>query len=193
MFHVEHSPPFLEGRRGHRCRVPRHGQSLVEFALFLSMLLIMLGGVLDLGGLLDTHLAIIYAARQGALAAATAGSNPAADCDALAAIWVALGNRPGLTVKQISIYQPGSDGLPLGGLGSSTLADVYAGDPGCQSVSSAPPAQVMNWPSSSRTPTFTPPTMLGVEIDYAYSWQSALIALSPLAITDHVVVPLTPG
>jgi hypothetical protein len=181
MFHVEHFRPE-----------PQRGQSLVEFLLFVTLLFIMLGGVLDLGGLLDTHLAITYAARQGALVAAAAGADSAADCDALAAIAVALGNRPGLTVKQISIYQPGNDGLPLGGLGSSTFADVYAGDPGCLNAASVPTAQAMNWPPSSRTPTYTPPTMLGIEIDYAYSWQSALIALSPLAISDHVVVPLTP-
>jgi hypothetical protein len=182
MFHVEHC-----------ARMPQRGQSLVEFLLFVTLLIILLGGVLDLGGLLDTHLAITYAARQGALAAAAAGSDPAADCDALAAIAVALGNRTGLAVTHISIYQPGSDGLPLGGLGSATFADIYVGDPGCASAATPPAAQAMNWPSSSRTPTFTPPTMLGIEIDYTYSWQSALIALSPLSVIDHYVIPLTPG
>jgi len=106
---------------------------------------------------------------------------------------LALGNRPGLEVTHISIYQPGSDGLPLGGLGSSTVADVYAGDPGCAMIASPPPAQASNWPPASRTPSYTPPTLLGIEIDYAYTWQSALIALMPLSVTDHVVVPLPPG
>jgi hypothetical protein len=180
MFHVEHLHP-------------RHGQSLVEFILFVTILFVMLAGVLDLGALLDAHLAVTYAARQGALSAAAAGSAAAADCDALGAVAAAMGTHAGLVVTRISIYQPGSDGLPLGGLGGSAYADVYAGDPGCASVAGAPPAQAMNWPPANRAPAFTPPAMLGVEIDYAYTWQTPLIATGTLSVVDHVVVPLTPG
>jgi len=180
VFHVEHL------RRA-------RGQSLVEFVLFVTILFVMLAGVLDLGALLDAHLAVTYAARQGALGAAAAGNAATADCDALGAVAVAIGTHTGLAVTRISIYQPGSDGLPLGGLGSSAYADVYAGDPGCASEASAPVAQATNWLPASRVPAFTPPAMLGVEIDYTYTWQTPLIASGTLSVVDHVVVPLNPG
>lgn len=185
MFHVERLCIKPSGKR--------RGQSLVEFVLFVTILFVMLAGVVDLGALLNAHLAVTYAARQGALSAAAAGNAAVADCDALGAIAAGLGPYAGLTITRISIYQPGSDGLPLGGLGGSAYADVYAGDPGCVSLVSAPPAQAMNWSPAQRTPAFTPPAMLGVEIDYTYTWQTPLIATGSLSVVDHVVVPLTPG
>lgn len=48
------------GRRG------QHGQSLVEFALILPVLLIILSGVLDLGRLYYAYVAVTDAAAEGA-------------------------------------------------------------------------------------------------------------------------------
>jgi Flp pilus assembly protein TadG len=186
--------PYLACRlRGLGYQRMQRGQGLVEFLLFVTILLVLLAGVYDLGSLLNGHLAVTYAARQGALSAASAGTNAAADCDALAAIALGVGQQPGVSVTRIAIYEPGSDGLPLGGLGSSAYADVYNGDPGCANPASMPAAQATNWPPADRVAGYAPPTMLGVEIDYTYSWQSNLISLGAISISDHAVVPITPG
>jgi hypothetical protein len=165
----------------------------VEFALFVSILLLLLAAVLDMGTLLNAHLGVTYAARQAALSASLAGTDPLADCDALAAIAVGLAGQTNITVTRIMVYEAGSDGLPLGGAGSTADADVYAGNPGCPNAASPPTPSPANWPPASRNVTFYQANMLGIEIDYTYTWQSAAIAVGALNVVDRVVVPLTPG
>src|SRR5579884_4439852 len=72
--------PFTMNGEGVRGWGRRRGQSLVEFALFVSILLLLLGAVVDLGTLLSDHQAVVAASQQGALVAATLGANAGADC-----------------------------------------------------------------------------------------------------------------
>ena len=181
------------GTLGSGHRQPKRGQSLVEFALFITILLTLLAALLDLGTLLNNHLAVTYAARQGALSAAAAGHDPIADCDALAAIAVGLAGRTDMTVTRIVIYEVGNDGLPVGGAGSTAYADVYAGNPGCTNSASPPTPSPANWLPATRNTTFYQANTLGIEIDYTYTWQSAAIATGSIHISDHVVIPLSPN
>lgn len=175
-----------------RCR-GRRGQSLVEFTLFVSVLLALLAGLLDFGALLNAHLAVTYATRQAALSAATAANATLADCDALAAVAVALVGAGDVQVSHVIIYQAGSDGLPVGGQGNTSFADVYAGDPGCSDNQNPPTPTIANWLPAIRDAGIYHTTMIGVEIDYTYSWQNALFPLPALAIVDRTVVPLGTG
>ena len=70
------------GARPGRCNpdVRAAGQSLVEFALVLPLLLVLVVGVLEFGFLLNANLSISYATRDAALVAAEAGDNSGADC-----------------------------------------------------------------------------------------------------------------
>jgi Flp pilus assembly protein TadG len=174
-------------------RSSRRGQSLVEFALFVSVLLTLLSGLLNLGALLNAHLAVTYAARQAALIAAVAGNNALADCDTLAAVAIALASDSSIDVTQIVIYQAATDGLPIGGEGNTSFANVYTGDPGCSDSLNPPAAIVTNWPSSGRDIALYHQSMLGVEIDYTYSWQNALFPLPPLDVVDRAIMPLGAG
>ncbi|MBA3822830.1 MAG: pilus assembly protein [Ktedonobacterales bacterium] len=174
-------------------RAAHRGQSLVEFALFVSVLLTLLAGLLNLGAFLNAHLSITYAARQGALSAATAGNAPLADCDALAAIAIILRPSNDVGVTHIIIYQAASDGLPIGGLGSTAFANVYDGDPGCSDSLNPPVPTVTNWPTTARNATLYQTTMLGVEIDYTYSWQNALFPIPPFDVKDRAIMPLGTG
>ena len=171
----------------------RRGQSLVEFALSVSTLLLLLGAVFDLGSLLNDHLSVVSASHQAALAAAVAGTSAQADCNALAAVSLATQNALGLTVTRVVIYEAGSDGLPLGGAGSVSYADVYLGNPGCPNAASPPIAQPANWPPTLRSAAYPNANSLGVEVDYTYTWQMTLIAVGTLSVTDHTVMPITPG
>lgn len=174
-------------------RAARRGQSLVEFALFVSVLLTLLSGLLNVGALLNAHLAVTYAARQAALSAATAGNNALADCEALAAVAIALLPSSNVAVTRIIIYQAAADGLPIGGAGNTSFANVYAGDPGCSDSLNPPTPTVANWPATSRDGALYHTMMLGIEIDYTYSWQNALFPLPPLDVTDRTVMPLGTG
>lgn len=169
-------------------RRSRRGQSLVEFALFLSVILLLLGGLVDLGTLLDDHLSVVTASRHAALAAATAGTNAKADCVALATVALATRDLRGVSVTRIVIYQSGSDGLP-----SASYEDVYLGNPGCTNSASPPVAAPANWLPATRINAYGSANSLGVEIDYTYDWQMLLIAIGSLNVVDHAVMPITPS
>jgi Flp pilus assembly protein TadG len=164
----------------------RHGQALVELVLTITSLLLLLGGIVDLGRMLDYHLSITNASRQGAIAAALSGSNVLADCNALAAIALTTQNRPGLVISRIVIYQSGSDGLPLGGSQSTAYTNIYNGNPGCPNSNTPPTPQTANWPSTIRSSGVS----LGIEIDYSYQWQTLLLGLPSISIIDRAVMPI---
>jgi TadE-like protein len=67
--------PIARAMRAFVARLPR-GQSLVEFALVLPVLLLLLGGAVDLGRLFYAQVAISNAAKEGAFFGA---SNPTCD------------------------------------------------------------------------------------------------------------------
>jgi Flp pilus assembly protein TadG len=174
-------------------RARSHGQSLVEFALFVSILLLLLGGVTDLAMLLNDHLAVAYAARQGVLAAAMAGTDALADCDALAAVASATQGLPGMTVTRIVLYESASDGQPVGGAGSTAKADVYVGNPGCANPVTPPSPSPGNWLPAARDATLFTASSIGIEIDYQYAWQTTLVATGTLSVTDDAVMPISSG
>ena len=76
---------WLTALAGAVARVPRipRGQSLVEFALVLPVMLILLAGALDLGRVFYANISLDGAAREGALQAARTPDSfiDAADCD----------------------------------------------------------------------------------------------------------------
>ncbi len=165
------------------------GQSLVEFALSISILMVLMLALLDLGVLLMDHLAVTTASRQAALAAASAATRSQADCNALAAIALATAHHSGLTVNRIVIYEAAPNGWELGGAGTTGYADVYTGNPGC-TANTTPAPTIANWLPATRHACFYTENSLGVEIDYTYTWQTTVFALPALQITDHAVVPL---
>ena len=168
---------------------PRRGQGLIEFALVSSILLLLLLAVMDLGSLLAGHLAVVNAARDGALVAVNASTNSNADCASLAAIKLMTQGRRGLTVTRIVIYSADSQG----NLVSGALANVYLNNPGCPNPASPPTPQMNGWLPSARTPSVLNIGSLGVQIEYTYTWQTTAIAVGNFSGSDHVVMPLIPG
>jgi len=75
-----------------RERPLRHGQSLVEFAIILPVLLTMCMGAIDLGRVYFAHVALVGAVEQGARLAAW--SPASSDTDVRAAVV----NEPGATI-----------------------------------------------------------------------------------------------
>jgi Flp pilus assembly protein TadG len=176
----------LRGRRS------ESGQALLEFALFLVLILFMIAGVVDVGGLLNDHVSVEYATRQAARTGAVLGSQPTADCAIVSAVNATLSTVPNVTVTQIMIYNAGVDGLPQG----TTSETVYAGDPTCIIVGSVPTlsesANPNNYPPSSRNDNPYTEDSLGVEVSYSYTFQFPLLGSGVFQTTDYTVMPINP-
>ncbi len=178
----------LEQPRGDKRRRQR-GQALVEFAVLMSFTFLLLAGALDLGSLMDSHLAIVYATRQAARTGAEEDKNANADCAVLGAVYAATQNLALVTITKITIYKADANGNPAAG---NTNKQVYNGNPGCPNPASPPAAATPNWPPSSRQATPPNEDSIGVQIDYTYSWQTAFIATGTYQGTDRTVMKLNP-
>lgn len=78
-------------------RTDESGQTIVEFALVIPMLMVLFMGLLELALALNANLAVNRASQQGAHVAASAGDIAGADCLVLEAVEENLGvpNDPG--------------------------------------------------------------------------------------------------
>ena len=184
--------PFLAGVRRRARRSRERGQALLEFAVLLVLLLFMIAGVADVGGLLNDHINIEYATRQGARTGAVLGNQVTADCAIVSAINAAISSVPSVTITQIIIYDAGADGLPQG-TGSET---VYAGDPTCSIASGNPTLSELpspnNYPASARNNNPYTEDSLGIQVDYQYSFQFPLLGSGVFAGSDYTVMPMNP-
>lgn len=166
------------------------GQALVEFALMVSILLLLVAGATDEAALLNDHLNIVYATRQGARVASVLGTASDADCAAIGAVHAAVANEPNITITRIVIYQAGADGLPA----SASAQDVYAGNTVCSVISGSatttPAAISVGWDPSVRNQTPFTEDSVGVELDFTYAFQFQLLGSGTLKGTDHAVMPL---
>ncbi|HEY7778678.1 MAG TPA: TadE/TadG family type IV pilus assembly protein [Ktedonobacterales bacterium] len=169
------------------------GQALIEFALVVTFLLFLLVGVTDLAGLLDAHLNVIYAARQGARTGAVLGNKVDADCAIVGAIQSTLANQPNFTLNKITVFQVDhSTDQPTG------LQDVYAGNAQCDAsmATITPGATSATWlpndpakPPARNTTEFQE-DYIGVTLDYSYTWQFDLFGSGSFQSTDTVIFPL---
>jgi hypothetical protein len=173
--------------------------------LIFVFIMFLLAGVADVGGLLDIHIAGIYAARQGARTGAVLGNGstkagPCAspctppDCAIVGAVHSVLVNQPNLTVTQITIYQAGPNGLSTG------LAQYYIGTADCQngnivdatdgSATSALPGS--DWDPSIRDVAAYTEDSIGVKVDYTYQFQFNLFGVT-FPTSDYAVYPINPS
>ncbi len=171
----------------------QRGQALVEFAIFVVILVNLLAGVVDIGGLLSDHVSMVYAARQGARTAAVLGNLGKADCATVGAIQAAIANLPNVTLTRIIIYKAGADGLPI----DTTTQESYPGNTQCDATTGTltqtpspngyPPAQRNNQPLLEDS--------VGVELDYTYSFPLPFLpigAASSINLSDRAVMPINP-
>ena len=174
--------PFARRRRASR------GQALVETALFLTILLLMVAGGSDIATLLDDHLNIVYAAREGARIGSLMGANSNADCAILGAVQAALASDRNVTLLDILIYSADQDGAPI----SMLYEEEYTGATTCDMATGQPtsPAIVNNWPSSSRNATAFLEDSLGVELLYTYRFQFNLLGIGSFSGHDAAVMPI---
>ena len=180
---------LMRARRGRRARRSR-GQALVEFAAFFVLVMFLLAGVVNIGGLLNDHVSLEYATRQAARTGAVLGQSSNADCAIVGAINAATSNMPNLQVNTIIIYKANASGQPQG-LSTET---IYSGTATCDPLSGTitPSATTNNYPPSSRSNTPYTEDSLGVEIDYSYTFQIPLITTGAFNAYDRAVMPVSP-
>src|SRR5262249_4817973 len=93
----------------------QRGQALVEFSMVFIIIMFLIAGIVDIGGLLSDHVSLEYAARTGARTASVlSNKSTSADCAIVGAIDTALTSMPNVQLSQITIYQADSQGQSTG-------------------------------------------------------------------------------
>ncbi len=188
------APRTLPRHLASRSRRKSRGQALVEFALFVPLLMLIVIGATDISTLLDDHLDVVFAARAGARVGSVIGSySPAsapytADCAVVGAVRAALASTRNVTVTQIAIYKSAANGDY-----SSTLPqDVYPGNATCQANGMpSPSATKTTWTPSARSATPFIEDSIGVAITYTYTFQFNPLGGGTIGpLTDSAVMPI---
>lgn len=186
--------------RPQRRRRRSRGQALVEFSLFALTLIYMIAGIADIGGLLDDHISLEYAVRQGARTGSVVGNQGNADCNIIDAIDASVVNMPNLTITEVKIYDAGTNGNIQNDSSGNPLVDDYKGNnPTCAISSSGgttitPAATTLNYPPANRAnQTFTEDS-LGVKVFYTYNIQFGFAGFfsGTFNASDYAVMPINP-
>jgi hypothetical protein len=183
-----------------RSRPPRterkRGQSLVEFAMIITVVMLLLLGMLEFGFLFDHTLTLQYASREGARVGSAlvngggdlgcgAGQSPSAsdvDPNIVAAVTRVL-NSPGSRVNPaevptITIYKADVNGNPLRSSGTD-IANVWRRNPGAGPTVDGRPLDYTlaggdtHWAACSRS-NGSSPDSIGISLTYTYRFQTAL-------------------
>ncbi len=185
--------PSCGGARQRRRRASR-GQALVEFVLFVPLLMSLVIGSTDISTLLNDHLDVVYAARAGARVGsvignyAPTGATYTADCAIIGAVQSALTGSRNVQILEIAIYQAG----PTGVYSTSLPQDLYPGNAVCGADGAPlPGASPSDWAPSVRSSAPFNEDSIGVAITYTYTF-----AFNPLGggttapVTDTAVMPI---
>lgn len=194
-----------------RERRGQKGQALIECGLFFTALIFLVLGTMNLGTVLNDHVSIVYAVRQGARTAAVLGnqggtSGTASDCAVIGAIDAALVSMPNLQIWEILIYKAGANGKPI----DSTTMDTYAGNATCALVNGVAtinagtcptPGQItlqyacgqQGYLPAKRNNQAYIEDSVGVMVVYTYTYQAPWIPfLGSFNSNDYSVYPVDP-
>jgi len=168
-------------------RSGQRGQALVEFSLFFIIIMFLIAGIVDIGGLLSDHVSLEYAARTGARTASVLSSKSAtADCAIVGAIDTALIGMPNVQLSQITIYQADSQGQSTG------KATIYQAPITCNGTTLSRPPSINGYPPSDRDNSLFTENSIGVRLDYIYTFQLPLLFTGTFQASDQAVFPANP-
>jgi hypothetical protein len=164
----------------------------VEFTLFFTFVMgPMVLGVTDISSLLDTHVNLVYAAREAARIGAVLGDRTGADCAIVGAIHATLLNQPEVTLTQVTIFEITYNGLVTGN------QEVYSGVAACDPTTGIfnPLPSVDTWPAGTGVRITTPfdEDSIGVTLNFTYTWRFNLLGFGPFNGYDSVQYPINPS
>jgi len=198
--------------RPHRSQTEgERGQSLVEFAMIVTVMMLLLLGMLEFGFVFDQHLTLEYSSREGArVGAALANGSSTIPCAQVDNNVVAAVQRvitsPGSRVNEakiteIRIYKSTSAGIQSG---NTYNLWVYqkAGGPVVDGKALDFKNTTANWSACGRSNATTSPDSIGVLVKYNYEAVTPLAAVmsffggpgpNTIPISDKTVMALNPG
>jgi Flp pilus assembly protein TadG len=162
------------------------GQSLVELALSLPVLLVLLLGTFNMGVLIADRVVAGYATRQGARMAALLGAGQGlttsqVDQQVVQNILASSSNLNYATIQEIEIYAPANTD---GSFNSSTdLYDKYDG--------TGKPVGVATFPTTARNQVPPNETSIGVRIVWSYTPPTGYQSFT-VQLTEYTVMKATP-
>ena len=185
------------------------GQSLVEMALLLPLLMLIVLGTLEFGFVFDHHLSLEYATREGARtgSAIVNGGGPVGcpgtatttevDSSIIAAVERVLDSPDSpidvADVTEIRIYKADVNGNQTG---SQMNRWTPGAGPSVDGVSlSFARTGPEGWASCSRSNILPNAESIGVSLQYTYTYQTPLTALlgwATLTMSDRTVMQFNP-
>lgn len=190
---------------------PEGGQGLVELAVLLPVFMLILVGLLEFGLLLNHHLTLLYATREGARTGAAIGNggdnqNPcgtvAPDPQIVAAVQRILEANGSpivmANIGQLHIYESDSNGNELGPVDVWTYHKGAGPPVDGQNLDFVPGS--VSWAACSRS-NIQPADSVGVSLSYTYDYVTPLAAVlrffggpaaSSQQMTDRTVMALNP-
>jgi hypothetical protein len=174
---------------GRRARRASHGQSLVEFALVFPFFFIILLAIIEFSFAFNAILAIDFASRDAALAAAEAGNAGGADCSILKALDrsvtapASAGN-----ISEVRIFKSDTNGKPIGPANVYDLAGTAActGMPYHLVSESYLETDRCNELAGCKIQTTV--DTIGVQVTYVYQWRTPLHGLLPMSGPGYQMV-----
>jgi Flp pilus assembly protein TadG len=165
------------------------GQSLAEFALVFPLFIIALLATIEFAFALNAVLAVDFASRDAALAAAEAGNGSGADCSILNAVDSNV-TAPASAgqITEVRIFKSDANGKSLGpvnvydvsgtaacaGMPYHLVSETYVETDRCNELAGC------NVQTSVDT--------IGVQITYAYQWKTPLHSILPTAGPGYQIV-----
>lgn len=166
------------------------GQSLVEFALVFPLFILVLLATIEFAFALNGVLAVDFASRDAALAAAEAGNADGADCSILKAVDASVtAPADASNITEVDIFKSDANGKSLGptnvydvsgtaactGLPYHLVSETYVDTDRCNELAGC------NVPQASVD-------TIGVQITYMYGWKTPLHGLLPMAGSGYQIV-----
>ncbi len=196
-------------------RRPRHGQSLVEYAITVPVFLLILLGMLEFGFAFSHHLTMEYATREGARtgAALASGTNefPCSQVDeqviaAVQRVLVASGSQIDISqIGEIRIYKSTSAGTQSGNTYNSWVLGTGPVIKGETQPLKFKKGATQNWnacPAGARKNLSSGGSdrvdSMGVSITYKYNFITPLASLmrivggGSIPMTDRTVMAMNP-
>ena len=157
------------------------GQSVVELALGVPVMMVMLYGMLNLAALITDKVAAAYAARQGARLAAVLGNGGASGLNTLQidqnvcqAVKAATANFAYATVTEVDVYQADVGGSTTGTFSTGLPYNSY--DP-----NSSPPCNQTHSGFANTARNQVPPseTSIGVNVKWQFTMPIGYTSFTP--------------